>query len=134
MDNWHLSIIQKNSIDIEKMSKNLGKIEGKSDEELTELYFRELGDTRNYYSHYKLDTAGVLNNKQMLFSIDVLKATIISIFFSHMKMEKELIRKIIAFDSELHWITKCLRNEADRPFKHPCAVTETQDNPLMEER
>lgn len=114
-----------------KKSRNSTKIEGKSDEELTQLYFKELGDTRNYYSHYKLDTTGVLDFNQMLDSIDVLKATIISIFFSHMGMEKELIRKIMAFDNELSRQTMCLREETDRPFKHPNEVMEKEQKSFL---
>jgi hypothetical protein len=119
LDSVHLSLIQKNSVDIEKKSRDFKEIEGKADEELTQLYFRALADTRNYYSHNKLDKTGVLENNQILASIDVLKATIISIFFYHMGMEKDLIRKIIAFDEELKWQTMCLRTETDRPFKKP---------------
>lgn len=124
LDNMNLSIIQKNSVSIEKKCRDSKKIEKKSDEELNQLFFKELGDTRNYYSHYKLDTTGVLDFNQMLESIDVLKATIISIFFSHMGMEKELIRKILAFDSELSWQTMCLRKPDEKPFEHPNKMIE----------
>ena len=133
LDSKYLSIMQKNSVSIEKSGRNTKRIEGKSDAELIQLYFKDLGDTRNYYSHYKLDTNGVLEFNQMLDSIDVLKATIISIFFSHMGMEKELIRKIMAFDNELKWQTMCLRNEADRPFKHPNEVMEVEQKSEEEE-
>lgn len=134
LDSMHLSIIENNSVAIEKKGQNSKKIEGKSDEELTQLYFRELGDTRNYYSHYKLDKTGVLEFNQMTDSIDVLKATIISIFLSHMGMEKELIRKIMAFDSELDWQTTCLRNEADRPFKHPYEMKKAEQKTIEKEK
>lgn len=133
LDGMHLSIMQKNAAIIEKKRKNTKDIEDKSDKELVGLYFKELGDTRNYYSHYKLDTNGVLEFNQMLDSIDVLKATIISIFFSHMGVEKELIRRIMAFDNELNWQTMCLRNEADRPFKHPHEVMEVEQKSEEEE-
>lgn len=128
LDDMNLSIIQKNSVAIEKKSRSSKKIEGKSDEELTQLYFKELGDTRNYYSHYKLDATGVLEFNQMLDSINVLKATIISIFFSHMGMRKELIQRIMAFDVELSWQTMCLREQSDRPFEHPSRLLKTEGN------
>lgn len=134
LDGMHLSIIIKNSVAIEKKGQNSKKIEGKSDEELTQLYFKDLGDTRNYYSHYKLDKTGVLEFNQMTDSIDVLKATIISIFLSHMGMEKELIRKIMAFDSELSWQTMCLRNETDRPFKHPDEIKKAEQKSIEKEK
>ena len=126
LDSMHLSIMQKNSVSIEKKGRNSKRIEGKSDTELIQLYFKDLGDTRNYYSHYKLDTDGVLEFNQMSDSIDVLKATIISILFSHMGMEKELIRKIMTFDNELKWQTMCLLSEGDQPFKHPNEIIEEQ--------
>ena len=67
-------------------------------------------------------------------SIDVLKATIISIFFSHMGMEKELIRKIMTFDNELKWQTMCLLSEGDRPFKHPNEIIEEQQKVEEEQK
>lgn len=122
LDSQYLSIIENNGADIEKATRNSKKIEGKSDEELTKIYFRELGDTRNYYSHYKLDDTGVLEFTQLTNSINVLKATIITIFFTHMGMDKELIRRIMAFDSELHFQTMFLRNENDRVFQYPSQI------------
>ena len=119
LDNKFLSIISKNAIGIEKNTRNFAKHENKTDEELKQIYFKELGDTRNFYSHYKLDKSGVLELQQICSSIDVLKATIISILFSHMGMEMDLIRKIMEFDSELHWQTMCLREEGERPFNPP---------------
>ena len=133
LDNMYLSIIQKNSVNIEKESNNSEKIKGKSDEELSQLYFKELGDTRNYYSHYKLDKDGVLEFNQMIDSINVLKATIISIFFFHMGIEKDLIRQILAFDTELHWQTMCLRNETDRPFMSPSEIRTAERSTVVDE-
>ena len=93
-----------------------------------ELYFKELGDTRNYYSHYKLDKSGVLEIGQILTSINVLKATIISILFSHMGMEQDLTRRILEFDEEVSFETKFLRKEYDRPFEHPSRVPAEQSS------
>lgn len=36
----------------------------------------------------------------------------------HMGMEKEDIRKIIIWDSELYFQTMCLRNESDKPYNY----------------
>lgn len=128
LDNQHFQIISKNAVDIEKAKRSKSLIENKSDAELIQLYFRELGDTRNYYSHYKLDTSGVLEIGQIFTSINVLKATIISIFFEHMGMEKDLARKILVFDNELNFQTKCLREDDDSPFIHPSKLSETKDS------
>ncbi len=122
LDEQHLQIISKNAIYIENMKRENPQTHDETDEELVELYFKELGDTRNYYSHYKLDTSGVLEFGQILDSINVLKATIIAILFEHMGIEKELIRKILAFDTELRFQTMYIRNEDDRPFEHPSAL------------
>ncbi len=78
-----------------------------------ELYYKQLADTRNYYSHYKDDTDGVLDFYQIVDSIVVLKATIISIFYKHMKMDRDLIRRILAFDRELNMLTSFLRREGE---------------------
>ena len=80
----------------------------------------------DYYSHYKLDTTGVLELGQILNSINVLKATIISIFFKHMGIEIELIRKILRFDSELWPQTICLNKEGDREFICPSKIGEAE--------
>lgn len=129
LDNQHLQIICKNAVEIEKARRNREEIADKPDAKLIQLYFKELGDTRNYYSHYKLDSTGVLEWRQIIDSINVLKATIISIFFKHMGMEKELIRKILEFDNELGFQTMCLREEKDRPFEHPSELAKTEGLP-----
>ena len=122
LNSQHLHIISANAVEIEKRKRNKDEIVDKTDSELVELYFKELGDTRNYYSHYKLDKRGVLEIGQILTSINVLKATIISILFSHMGMEQDLTRRILEFDDELHFETMFLRDENDRPFEHPKQV------------
>lgn len=128
LNSQHLHIISENAVEIEKSKKNKNEIADKTDSELVELYFKELGDTRNYYSHYKLDKSGVLEIGQILTSINVLKATIISILFSHMGMEKDLIRRILEFDEELSFETQFLRKEHDRPFEHPSKVLVEQSS------
>ena len=90
-------------------------------------YFKELGDTRNFYSHYKLDKSGVLEIQQICTSITVLKSTIIAILLSHMRINKELIRKIIEFDNELHWQTMCFRKEDEFPFLHPSQIEKIEE-------
>lgn len=119
LDSMFFSIISNNAVDVEKHTKDKGRYENKSEEALIQIYFKELGDTRNYYSHYKLDTSGVLEMQQIIDSIPVLKSTIVAILLSHMGLEKELIRRIIEFDNELQWKTMFLRKESEHPFLHP---------------
>ena len=45
----------------------------------------------------------------------VLKALIIMILFSHMGMDKEQIRKIVIWDTELSFQTMHLRKEGETP-------------------
>ncbi|MBR5232938.1 MAG: hypothetical protein IKW03_01890 [Clostridia bacterium] len=122
IDEQYLQIISNNAVSVENLRRDTTQIKDKSNEELVELYFKELSDTRNFYSHYKLDNSGVLEFGQILDSINILKATIVAILFKHMGIEKELIRKILAFDSELHFQTMFLRNEDDSPFEHPSSL------------
>lgn len=118
LDNLYFGIIRNNAENIERLASNTEKCKDMTDEQIVELFYRELGDTRNYYSHYKKDKTGVLDFSQMNDSIRVLKATIISIFLSHMGIDKDLIRRIVEFDSELHFQTMFLRKPKERPFLH----------------
>lgn len=118
LDDLYFGIIRNNAVSIEHLASNTEKYKDMTDEQIAELFYRELGDTRNYYSHYKKDKTGVLDFSQMNDTIRVLKATIISIFLSHMGIDKDLIRRIIEFDSELEFQTMFLRKPEERPFLH----------------
>lgn len=118
LDNKFFLIISNNALIIENLHSS-DKLIDLSDEKKIEQYYRELSDTRNYYSHYKQDTSGVLSINQLNYSINVLKATILTILFSHMGMEDNFTRKIIAFDSELSLQTKFLRKKDVPPFLTP---------------
>ncbi len=118
LDNLYFGIIRNNAEDIECLACNKEKCKDMTDEQIAELFYRELGDTRNYYSHYKKNKTGVLDFLQINDSIRVLKATIISIFLSHMGIDKDLIRRIVEFDSELHFQTMFLRKPEEHPFLH----------------
>lgn len=124
LDKKYLSIISNNAFDIERNARSIYKSEGKTDEDLIQTYFKELGDTRNYYSHYKLDKSGVFDMWQINLSINVLKATIITILYSHMHIDMELIRRIIEFDAELQDQTMFLRKKGEFPFTHPSKLDE----------
>jgi len=146
LDEKHFKIISNNALNIEKLpSKNNDynekikahlkrKYNFETDEEvgdkfdslkpeqkddiLIEIYYKELGDTRNYYSHYKKDKTGVLEFIQLSYSIKVLKATILSIFLYHIGLE-DIGRKMLAFDIELHIQTESLRKGTEKPFLQP---------------
>lgn len=119
LDNDNLQIIKKNAPWVEKTGE-LNK--GKNDDELIDLFYKELGDTRNFYSHYKADKCGVFNFNQLYKAINVLKATIISIMFAKMGIEKDMVRKLLMFDDELIWETKYLQEEGEVPFKEPIEI------------
>ena len=78
-------------------------------------YYQRIADTRNYYSHYKADAKNVLNFTQICNTINVLKALLIMILYTHMGMSKNDARKIIIWDDELHFQTMCLREEGELP-------------------
>lgn len=125
LDNQNFGIIRNNAKYIEHLASNRDKCKGMTEEQIVELFYKELGDTRNYYSHYKKNKTGLLDYSQMNDSILVLKATIISIFLFHIGMDKDLIRRIIEFDSELHFHTQFLRKLEEQPFLHPQEWLET---------
>lgn len=116
LDEQYFSIIAKNAENIIKLENKNNTLAVEYDEQdiILKLY-RSIVSTRNYYSHYKAKKENVLNFTQMCDTINVLKALIIMIMFSHMGMTKEQIRKIIIWDSELHFQTMCLRNEGETP-------------------
>jgi len=124
LDNNHFGVIQKNSADIVKRSLNETEVKEMKQGDFEKRYYKQLSTTRNYYSHFKLDNSDVLGLSQINESINVLKALIVMILYSKMNMNKDLIRKIISFDSELHFQTMCLREENEGPFKHPFQIDE----------
>lgn len=70
---------------------------------------RAIAKTRNYYSHYKADSNGVLTYGQICNNIDVLKCLIIMILFSHMGMNIDIAKKIMISDDKLWMYTSCLK-------------------------
>lgn len=109
------SVIAKNALDIIKLSRDNPPTEDDTEEKIIDRFYREIVATRNYFSHYKADRKNVLEYRQMNDTINVLKALIIMIFYSHMGMDKEFIRKVIEWDSELHFQTMCLRLDGETP-------------------
>ncbi|MDK2801396.1 MAG: hypothetical protein PWQ70_3015 [Clostridiales bacterium] len=116
LDEQYFSIIAKNAENIIKLENKNNTFSDEYDkQEIILKFYRSIVSTRNYYSHYKARKENVLNFNQICDTINVLKALIIMIMFSHMGMTKEQIRKIIIWDSELHFQTKCLRYEGETP-------------------
>lgn len=109
------SVIAKNAFDIIKLSIDNPPAEDDTEEKIINRFYREIVATRNYFSHYKADRKNILEYRQMNDTINVLKALIIMIFYSHMGMDKEVIRKVIEWDSELHFQTMCLRLDGETP-------------------
>lgn len=70
--------------------------------------------TRNYYSHYKPDSDGILTFGEMCKSIDVLKCLIIMILFEHMGMDIDVAKRIMIDDDKLWMYTSCMKeNDGD---------------------
>ena len=134
LDKMFLGIIGANAVDVEKNTRNRAKYENISADELNRRYFRDLGDTRNYYSHYKLDETGVLEIQQIIQSISILKATIVTILLKHMGMDLELIRKVMAFDTELWEATMFLRADGEMPFEHPSQIERASEECVCEKQ
>lgn len=115
LDHRFFDIIHKNSKDI----ATLEVIPLPPDYEIPEDFniYQRIADTRNYYSHFKANKDKVLNFTQICNTINVLKALIIMILYTHMGMTNDDARKIIIWDSELHFQTMCLREEGEIPIQ-----------------
>ena len=79
-----------------------------SSDELTRAFIKSIVLTRNYYSHFKPSSDGILTANQLHTTNYCLKAMIINIFCLNMKIEDGLIRHILGFDKELHMQTHFL--------------------------
>ncbi len=115
LDERFFCVLSKNAKDICGLAKENPINSEITEKEATDLFIKQIVATRNYFSHYKPDKRNVLEFRQMNNTIKVLKALLIMIMFSNMGMEKEVIRKIIIWDSELNFQTLCLRNDGETP-------------------
>lgn len=113
LDDMFFNIIAMNAERIDRISRMVN--ESKEPGTVIVEYYKKIVSTRNYYSHYKANRDNVLGFEQMYDTINILKSLIIMILYSHMGMPKDEIRKIIIWDSELHFQTKCLRQEGELP-------------------
>lgn len=115
LDTDFYGVIASNAKIIISLSKDNPPHKDEQEEKIIDRYYREIVSTRNYYSHYKTDRKNVLEYRQMNDTINVLKALLIMIFYSHMGMDKDVIRKVVMWDSELHFQTMYLRHEGETP-------------------
>lgn len=118
LDTDYYEIVAKNAryvIGLSVPEKEKEEFEKKDEKEVAHTFYQSIVKTRNYFSHYKVDKTDVLNFTQMCRAINILKALIIMIFYRHMGMDKESIRKIVIWDSELHFETMILRKDGERP-------------------
>lgn len=113
LDQMFGSVIAKNAMRILNLSSDRINLKDKKETELINEFYQKIVATRNYYSHYKNDKRKVLEFCQMNETINVLKALLVMILYSHMEIDKETIRKIMIEDSELHFQTSCLIEEAN---------------------
>lgn len=113
LDAEYFNIIIKNADEIAKLEKIPIPNEVEIPKDFN--YYQRIADTRNYYSHYKADAKNVLNFTQICNTINVLKALLIMILYTHMGMSKNDARKIIIWDDELHFQTMFLREEGELP-------------------
>ncbi|ROR29191.1 hypothetical protein EDD66_103126 [Mobilisporobacter senegalensis] len=113
LDDQYFNIILKNADVVSELDRS--QKTDKSLEKVEFNYYQRIVVTRNYYSHYKINDDGMLNFNQMCDTVNVLKALIIMILYTHMGMTKDDARKIVIWDSELHFQTMCLRAEGEKP-------------------
>ena len=111
LDSEYLNLVTANASMILKVNAQTAQ----SKESVEQKILQRIVDTRNFYAHYKADQEGVLQGDQLDFTINALKALIIAIWYSEMGMEKETIRKILMWDSELSFQTMYLRKEGEFP-------------------
>lgn len=82
-------------------------IEGISSNDL----YKKITKTRNYYSHFKPDSEGVLEMKEINNLIPIMKFMITIILLSHMGLNNDIIKSIIVKDDIFWSFTKHLRKD-----------------------
>lgn len=93
LDAEYFNIIKKNANEIAKLEQIPIPIDSEIPKDFD--YYQRIADTRNYYSHYKADAKNVLNFIQICNTINVLKALLIMILYTHMGMTGDEARKIV---------------------------------------
>ena len=73
--------------------------------------YKKITKTRNYYSHFKPDSEGILDMKEIYNLIPVMKFMITIILLSHMGLDNDKIETIIIKDDVFWSFTKHLRKD-----------------------
>lgn len=89
LDDQFLKIIQANSHDVINM------------EDANDFYLA-IARTRNYYSHFKQDSVGILSYAEMYRTLDILESLIVVILLNEMGMQIEEIKSIMVQDDR-YW-------------------------------
>lgn len=114
--------IERISLDsrLQKLDKQYGNIISKNtkfvyESDVSNDYFKAIVKTRNFYSHYKEERYRdeILTFRQLHNTIDVLKILIYLIFLSHMGMDLELSKKVMAGDGSLFMYSSCLLKDSE---------------------
>lgn len=115
LDSRYMNLLAENAKIIMGLSKDT-PIAGEFDKEkLKSELLKKIASTRNFYSHYKVDCDDILNTYQWDATINSLKALVIAILYSKMDMCDDMIRRILMWDSELHFQTQYLRKPDEKP-------------------
>ena len=112
LDQQYFNVISLNAKKICELAREK-QVEYDNESDYIKAFYRYIVGTRNYYAHYKRDRVNVLEPIQLNDTIRVLKALLLMIFYSAMGMDKEITRKIIIWDSELHFQTQDLRKAGE---------------------
>lgn len=112
LDSMYLHLLTANASTIMQLTKDEFAVD-KHDKNSDDEFLKKIVSTRNYLSHYKADKDCVLDVLQWDATINSLKALVIAILYSKMGMNNEVIRKILMWDSELHFQTMYLRKSGE---------------------
>lgn len=78
-----------------------------------DTYYSKIARTRNYYSHYKPDSTGVLTFTELYYSLPVLDAIITTILMSEMGISDDTIKSILIKDEEYWHLVTHLREGSE---------------------
>lgn len=113
LDSKYMNLLTENAAMIMNLSKEKPAVDAFDKEKLKDEFLKRIVSSRNYFSHYKANRDGILDTCQWDATISSLKALIIAILYSKMGMTNEVIRKILMWDSELHFQTMYLRKPGE---------------------
>jgi len=86
-------------------SENIVKIDS------PEIYYSKIVKTRNYYSHFKLNSTDILTINELYYSLPVLDSIITTILMSEMGIDSDTIKSIMIHDEAFWHLVTHLRPE-----------------------